>query len=166
MAVRVIFVLCLSLFTLNAIAHPLHVSICEVEYNEEDKALEIVVRMFIDEMESAVLEAHEQRLNLGEVNQSVSADSLMKLYLFKHFTIQVNEEEVPLRYMGSETENQDRVVCYLTITDIEKIQSIFFFNELFQELFEDQINMLHLEIAGKKQSTFFTFKKREETFEF
>ena len=57
-----------TLFTMNVLAHPLHVSICEVEYNKENEALEIVLSMFIDEMESAVLLKHGQRLKFRHGN--------------------------------------------------------------------------------------------------
>ncbi len=161
----ILFAFC-CFISINVWAHPLHVSICEVEYDGEDQALEIVLRMFIDEMESAVLEEHGQRLSLGEVNQLLQADSLIQLYLKKHFSISINSQENELEYLGNETENTDRIVCYMTITDIEKIETITFFNELFQELFDDQINMVHLEVGEKKQSTFFTNKKREEVISF
>ena len=98
--------------------------------------------------------------------QSIKTDSLIQLYLSEHFNIQVNGQKRDLEYLGSETENLDRVVAYLTIEKVTDIQTLTFFNEVFQELFEDQINMLHLDINGKKKSTFFSNKNREEEMKF
>ena len=45
--------------------HPLHVSVCEIAYNQESKALEIIQRVFIDDLEMEIrMDRNEPELDI------------------------------------------------------------------------------------------------------
>ncbi len=135
--------------------HEFHVSKCQIEFNPQEKALEISMHIFIDDLEEALRNNGSGKLFIGTEKETVQADDYLFQYLTKHFQLKVNDKEVEYNFVGKETsEDLQAIWCYLEITNIEAVESIVVENSLLMEMFADQKNIIHIIMPDKKQGYF------------
>ena len=93
--------------------HPFHVSVCEIDYDEKAKVMQITQRLFIDDMETAIKQIDgEQKLNILDKAFSLKLDGFFKKYFSKKLSITVDGKVLAVTYLGHEIEG-DAVWCYL-----------------------------------------------------
>lgn len=131
--------------------HPFHVSVCQVDHNPQTQALEITFRIFTDDLEEALAAQGAQRLFLGDARESQAVDRYLCNYLNHAVLFVVNGDTANFRYVGRETET-DITWCYVEIHKIAQVKKISVTSRLLQEIFEDQINLVHIKADGKLKS--------------
>jgi hypothetical protein len=144
-----IFVLITSVFL--GFVHPLHVTVTEINFDEKDKALEIMTRMFIDDLESTL----RKNLNQPELDilkpTGATTDQLIKNYLEKHLAISLDGKAQKVNYLGHETDG-DAFVLYVEVSNVKKWKTIQVTNDLFTENFSDQSNIINVTVRGNVKS--------------
>lgn len=135
--------------------HEFHVSKCQIEFNLKEKALEISMHLFIDDLEEALRNEGAGKLFIGTEKESDQAENYLLQYLNDHFQLKVNDQLVEYDFVGKETsEDLQAIWCYLEITNIEAVKSIVVENSLLMEVFADQKNIIHILMPNKKQGYF------------
>src|SRR5882762_5937289 len=72
-------------------AHPVHVSVSEINYSEKDKALQITSRIFIDDLELSIRNNRkEPEMDLLAPKNGLTTDQLVSEYLKGHFKIKLD----------------------------------------------------------------------------
>jgi hypothetical protein len=134
------------------ISHPLHVSVAEIEYDEKEKELEIMMRIFVDDLENAI-RLHQRKGDLDVLNppSGTSTDNLISSYVHNHFKIALDGKDQAIRYLGQEIEGE-ALVCYLLVSNVKKWSTIEVGNSILCELFDDQSNLVHVTIGDKVKS--------------
>ena len=134
-------------------AHKFYVSVTNVEYSQESQSLQIISRLFIDDMEQLLETRYGLDAGLGTEEESPLADNQLERYFQSKFSVSVNGEEQAIEFLGKRYEN-DLVVFFLEVTDIPEasLQSVEIRNELLTDLFEEQKNLVHLKVLGEKKS--------------
>jgi len=135
------FILLFVFFLSSGFAHKFYVSITEVNYNTENKSLEISIKLFTDDLEAALEEGTTKKLWIGDEREAPETDSLLATYLNKKFNIHVNDEAQIAAFLGKELE-ADVTWCYLEIMNVSDIKNITVNNRIFMELFDDQKNLV------------------------
>ncbi|GAB5400657.1 MAG: hypothetical protein Aureis2KO_22420 [Aureisphaera sp.] len=132
-------------------AHKFYVSITKVEFAEEEQSLQIISKIFIDDIEDVLQERYDKNLVLGEGYEKDSDVSLMKKYVLQKLDVQVNG--VPMKYeiLGHEYEN-DIVKIYIEILQISELESIMIENKILMDMFEEQQNIIHVKRYKKRKS--------------
>lgn len=145
--------LLLTVITLSSVLfHPIHVSICEIEYDQDNKALEMTLRIFVDDLEKEIrLNRNEPELDITDLPEGRNLDEILKKYLAKNFQTTVNDKADGYTYLGHEIEG-DAVFCYMEITKVKKLKSIEIYYSALTQLYEDQINLVHIEVDDKIRS--------------
>lgn len=142
----------LMLILCGANVHPVHVSVTEIEFDQKEKELEVIVRIFLDDLESAIREAKKQsELNLLEPGSSGTTDQLVSEYLLSRFKISLNGKAQKIKYLGHEIENE-AMLCYVQVQEVKKIETIEVFNSIITELYDDQSNLVHVTMGEKVKS--------------
>lgn len=156
-----LFILLLPLFAFIG-AHKYYLSATEVIYSEKSKSFQITSRYFIDDFESMMKERYQITPQLVSDNEIENVNYYFNKYLQDRFTIKVNGEKIALTFLGKEYDN-DVVKCYLESEKVsfKNIQSIELKNSSLFEMFEDQQNIIHLEISTIKKS--YNLHKDNET---
>lgn len=132
--------------------HDFHVSICEIEYDQERKALEITHKLFLDDLEQGLnLKAKNGNIDVTNPKDKIVFQQTMNKYLLENFSVIVNGKQVVLNYLGSEIE-EDVMYCYVDIIGVKKLKSISVKNTLLMQVFDDQVNIVHVEVEGKTRS--------------
>jgi hypothetical protein len=125
--------------------HKYYISLCEIEYVKEEKSLEIVLGMFIDDLEFTLNKNNDKILYLATPEEAPNIDQYYKNYLDKHFKISVNYTAQSYEYIGKEYDN-DVVRFYLEATNIEHLNSLEIINTSLFRDFEDQQNIIKIKV--------------------
>ncbi|WP_339715665.1 DUF6702 family protein [uncultured Kriegella sp.] len=145
-----VLVLPLMAFT---IAHKFYISVTNVGYSETDDALQITTRIFIDDFEDLLQKRYGFKAKLDTDKELELTDEYIEKYLSTKFVVTINGEVKKFDFLGKEYED-DIMICYLEITNIDfpSIKTIALTNEILMDLFDDQKNLVHFKIKGKKTS--------------
>jgi hypothetical protein len=145
--------------------HPLHVSVTEIEYNEKEKRLEVMMRVFIDDLELAL----RSRFNKPEMDilapTSPTLDEMMNEYLKDHFKITLDNKVQKTSYLGHERDGE-AFVFYVEVPNIKKWKEIVVTNDIIMEMYDDQSNLVHVTVRGKVKSLRLTPSARADKLTF
>ena len=143
--------------------HDYHLSKCMVEYSTPDKAVQVSIQLFIDDLEEALrLEGHD-RLALCTSKEAPDAETYLEEYLNKHFIIKVNGEKQKYNYLGKEiSEDLLSLWCYLEVEGIQDIISLGVSNDLLMEAYPDQQNIVSVK-GPSNQGGMWLFSKGKST---
>jgi hypothetical protein len=132
--------------------HPLHVSVTEIEFDEKEKELEIISRIFTDDLETAI-RADRQLPELDLLNPAggLKTNELVKEYVLKRITITVEGKEQKLNFLGFENDGE-ALICYIQVKDLRKVKNITIVQSVLLETFDDQSNLVHVTVSGKVKS--------------
>src|SRR6187455_3250581 len=90
---------------LVSFVHPIHVSVTEIEMDEKDKRLEIMMRVFTDDLELTLRKAkNKPELDLLGLTEK-ERDNLVSGYLNDHFRVSLNGKPHKVTYLGHEQED-------------------------------------------------------------
>ena len=146
-------------------AHAFHTSLTEIQYNAKEKSLEVTIRMFTDDLESALTKLNNgQKVMIGGKNDN--SDALLSKYIQQHFAvITPQKQRKPMQYLGKEPEG-DATWVYVEIPDGLLLKDHTIYNNLMQELFDDQTNLVNLFYGSNKKTFLFNSKVKSAIIEF
>lgn len=157
-----IIVITLSSFTL---VHKFYVSVTQIDYNKEQKSLQIISRIFIDDMERLLRERYNESLTLVSEGDESLVDAYIAKYLQQKLKIAVNDKEVTFNFIGKEYEN-DLLLCYLEVENIDSFEKIAISNSILTEIFEEQQNIVHVKKGNQRKSLILRKEKEEDVLKF
>src|SRR5690349_21350246 len=98
-----VFISVLATVILCVGAHPIHVSVTEIAFDEKEKELEVVTRIFLDDLETSIRESKKQpELNLMKPGAGATTDQLVSAYLLPRFKILLKGKQQNIKYLGHE----------------------------------------------------------------
>ena len=147
------FLALMGALTLLGSLHKFYVSVTNVDYSEKDQAIQMISRVFIDDMEAVLLERYDFRARLATPDESKQAKDYIERYFKTKFRVTVNGEIRDYNFLGTRYEN-DLLICYLEVKEVEPstLESVGIENEVLTDLFEEQKKMVHFNILGNKKS--------------
>jgi hypothetical protein len=131
--------------------HKFYVSITKIEYVKEKKSLQIITKIFTDDIEDALQQRYDASISLDTKKETEAADEDLKKYILQKLNIKVNGKQVKLNYIGKEYDT-DMLVAYLEVTDVANLKSIEIENKVLLEMFPDQQNIIHLKTPNSRKS--------------
>jgi len=156
---------CVLVWVLFSSFHPYYVSVTDIKYNEQEKTLQISCRVFTDNLEDALEKNYKKQIDILHPKDKKEVDALLTDYLSKHVKMKVNGKIETLNFIGYEKE-EEAVWCYMEIKNVEILKSLTIENTLLYDYLTQQMNMVHTEVKGKKQSSKITNPEKELVFEF
>ncbi|PHR14882.1 MAG: hypothetical protein COA40_01555 [Aequorivita sp.] len=132
-------------------AHKFYVSITKIEYVKEKKSLQIITKIFIDDIEDALQQRYDSSLSLGTKKETKTTDEDVKQYILSKLKIHVNGKSVKLDYIGKEYDT-DMLVAYIEVTNITALNAIEIENKTLFEMFPEQQNIIHLKTPNSRKS--------------
>jgi uncharacterized pyridoxamine 5'-phosphate oxidase family protein len=148
--------------------HEFHISKCLIEYNEKEKAVQITMHLFIDDLEKALSEQGAEKLYICTEKEDENAEAYIYKYLQQRFKINLENEGKDYTFIGKEiSEDLVAVWCYMEIENIESIEKLSIKNDVLTEIFDDQKNIIQIVGPNKKRGYFlFDKNKFEESLSF
>jgi predicted RNase H-related nuclease YkuK (DUF458 family) len=141
----------LSAFTL----HKFYVGVFQIDYFKEKKAVQITVRLFIDDLEKALYKKHNKHIYITTKDEIAEANTLIANYLSEKLKIKINNKSQSLQFLTKEQED-NIVICYLKIPFKDNIKDLEITNTVLSDIFKEQQNLVHLNINGNKKTILFT----------
>lgn len=138
--------------------HKYYVSLCEIEYIEEKKSVQIILGLFIDDLELTLNKIHNTQLNLATEEEFEKVDSLYISYLQKHLQLKINNSNKQFTFIGKEY-NSDIVHFYLEVNNIAALNLFEVKNTCLFKDFEDQKNIVKLKIDTYHKTFYLDTKK-------
>ncbi|MFD2513763.1 DUF6702 family protein [Pontibacter locisalis] len=134
-----------------AIAHEFHTSITDVNYNPRTKSLEVALKVFTDDLESALTKFTKSKV----VYDSRSEKQRQQLsdYVKQHLAFEASKGK-PLSYkvLGSEAET-DAVWIYIEVpVQMASMKQLYIKNSVLTDMFSDQMNIVNFNYKGSTES--------------
>jgi hypothetical protein len=146
--------------------HPLYISVTEMNYNAADKNLEVSCKIFADDFEKTLASAYHTKVDLTAPANKAEADKMVKEYIKSHLQLKLDNKAVTLDFVGFEKEN-DAIWSYFQVSHqapapkrVDVVNSILF------ELYDKQINIMHVSVGGQRKSTRLNYPDKQAGFAF
>ena len=131
--------------------HPIHVSTSNIEYNSKDNKLEVICTIFTDDFEAALAKQYHAKTDLNKPEMHAAMDALIKQYIAANLNIKTDNAPAKLNYLGFEI-NREAVDVYLESDKIPAVKKVDVDVSLVYNLFDDQINIVHIIVNGVRKS--------------
>lgn len=145
--------------------HPFYVSVAEINHNAAEKSLEITCRIFADDLEAALKKNYQSPVNLNSEKDKAKVDGWITDYIAKHLVIKADGKALKLQYIGFEKEKES-AYCYFEVPQVTVPKKVEISNNILHDYTTDQINILHVSVGGKRQSTKLNYPEKEAVFQF
>jgi hypothetical protein len=147
------------------VPHPFHVSVIEINHNATDKTLEISCKIFTDDFEKVLAKNYKAKTDLINPPNKAAMDTLVKKYILSHLSIKADGRPVAIQYLGFENENE-AVFSYIEADNISAVKKIEVTANIMYDMFDDQVNIIHTIVGGKRISNKLEYPNKEMSFSF
>jgi hypothetical protein len=145
--------------------HPFHVSVIEINHNAADKTLEISCKIFTDDFEKALAKNYKTKVDLINPPDKAKMDTLIKKYLSSHITIRTNGKPVQFDYIGFENDHE-AAYGYIEVQNVPSVNKFDISTSIMYDMFDDQMNIFHVTVGGKRKSTRLNYPDKEAVISF
>ena len=149
----------------SELKHPFYIAVTEVNLNSADKTLEVSCKMFADDLEQIIEKNTRTQLDISSDKDKTKFDSYIPAYVKSHLNLSVDGKAANLSYIGFEKEKES-AFCYFQIENISSLKKIDIVDSILQDYTADQINIIHVTVNGKRQSTKLDYPERNASFSF
>lgn len=146
-------------------AHPFYVSICQIEFNGNTKALELSVKVFADDLLLGLNGKGHKQIYLGEEKEDPKTDEYIYAYLQDKLKLKVNSFDVHYAFVGREQE-KDVVWIYLEVENISELKKINVACNLLTEVLEDQSNIIQVNDGNTLKNLLLNKRKTSGSLDF
>ncbi|GAA4310531.1 hypothetical protein GCM10023149_05240 [Mucilaginibacter gynuensis] len=140
--------------------HPLHVSTTDISYNKDDGKFEVICTIFTDDFEAALAKQYHTKTDLSKESMHAAMDELVKKYVADHLQIKTSATPLKLTYIGFEKANE-AVNIYLESDKTTAIKKVDADVSLLHNLYDDQMNIVHITVNGARKSTKLDYPNRK-----
>lgn len=133
------------------LVHPLHVSVTEITFDPKEKELEIMLRIFTDDLELAIRDMKaDAELNVLKPTNT-TLDKLAWEYLQPKFELTADGKRQAIKYLGHEMD-EDVLVFYIQVQPIKNFKTLTVKNSILTELYDDQANLVNVTVSDETKS--------------
>ena len=145
--------------------HKYHFSLTKIIYSTKNQSLQITMRYFIDDIETAINSLENIESELDTDHEVKNIDSLLQKYVFNNFIIKLNNLPAKLSFIGKEYE-KDIVYFYLETDTVTKINNLEIQNKILLQTFDDQQNVVKIDLNNQKKTLYLKNKNDKEMLKF
>ncbi len=149
--IKTVFVLILVPLLMSSTTHKFYVSTTNIEYVKEKKSIQIITKIFTEDIEQALQARYNPSITLDSTKETEVDENFLKKYLLQKIKVKVNGKSVIPNYLGKEYDI-DIAKVYLEIENISELHSIEIENKVLIDMFSEQQNIVHLKTPDKRRS--------------
>ena len=131
--------------------HKFYVSTTNIEYVAKKGSLQIITKIFIDDVEDVLQERYDSSISIATTKETERDIEYLKKYILQKLKVNVNGKPVKLDYIGREYDI-DVANIYIEVTGITELHSIEVKNEILMDFFEEQQNIIHIKTPEMRRS--------------
>lgn len=147
------------LFSFSKVKHPYHVGSVEINYNSKSKSFEVTGRFFLDDLENALGKKYGNSFHFNDEKYKARLNEALEKYCAEYFRLKADGKFLRINYVGYE-EDSESVNVFLeseTLNTPKKVEAAVSF---LYNLFDDQINIVHMIVNGERKSEKLTYPNR------
>ncbi|MDE1206579.1 DUF6702 family protein [Tenacibaculum larymnensis] len=150
---KVIILLLVLPLLLSFTLHKYYVALTEIEYREDTQSVQMIMNVFMDDIELAINKDYNTNLKIATKNELSSINEYYYKYLKAHFKIFINNEEKAYNFIGKEYDG-NIVYFYLEIENVSLPKTIKVENNILVDHFSDQQNLIKATVKKERKSLF------------
>lgn len=158
------FLIC-ALHVQSLPAHPIFVSVTQIEHNSKERSLEISCKIFTDDFEKLLRSLYKTKIDLLDNSMHNTMMPIVYDYISKHLQLVVNGKPVKMKWIGYE-QNEEGIMNYLQIDDVASVKSIQVSDNILYEYKSEQISLIHVLVNGERKSKKLDNPEDKTVFEF
>lgn len=148
-----------------AALHPFFVSVIELNHNAKDKSLETSVRIFNDDLETALKKFGNTKIDLAKPADKAALDKLIANYIAQKLTVKVNGKNMVFEYLGYEQKKESTWI-YFETNNVPSIKKVEINCNLLYDFQDKQINIFNVKANGLEKNYKLDYPKTTTSFEF
>lgn len=160
---RKLFSFTVILFVFIAISsfkpHPYHVGSVEFNYSNKSSTFEITGKFFMDDLENALNKKYGKEVHFQDSRYKNEIDKELEKYTSEYLKLKVNNQFLKVSYLGYE-EDKESVEVYLESQPVKNPKKVETAVSMLYNLFDDQINIIHIVVNGQRKSEKLTYPNR------
>ncbi|KMQ72275.1 DUF6702 family protein [Chryseobacterium koreense] len=139
--------------------HPYHVGSVEFNYNSKSKTFEISGKFFLDDLENALKEKYGKAVHFNDDRFKPQINELLAKYCAEYLKLKTDNKYLKIHYLGYE-EDSESVNIYLESEPLSQPKKVETAVSMLYNLFDDQMNIVHIIVGGKRQSDRLNYPNR------
>jgi hypothetical protein len=145
--------------------HPFYISVTEINHNEKDKTLEISCKLFAEDLEKTIEKNNNKELDITADKDKAAFDQYIPAYINQHLSIRTDGKALPMQYVGFE-KDKEYLYCYFEIDGVSAPHKFEISDNILQDFTKEQLNIIHVIVDGKRQSTRLNYPDHQASFSF
>ena len=134
------------------IAHPIFVSVTEIEHNAKDKTLEISCKLFTEDFENTLRKHYKGKVDLLDEKLKPAMGTVVNDYIQKHLSLTVDNKKMALQFIGFE-QQEEGIISYFQADNISVAKNINVFDDLLYDYSPQQMGIIHVIVNGNRKSS-------------
>ncbi len=155
----------LSIFCVQIENHPLYLSVTEINYESEEKGMVVILRVFADDMEKALIQQGVPRISLMQEDSLLAHREVIMDYIQERLRVNINQKKYPLilSEMGIDAQ-AIKMIFIFPVEDRESIKRLKIYNNILTEVYDTQINLIRCYLTSESTFAKLTKQLTETTF--
>lgn len=150
----------------NPLFHKVHVSVAQLEFNQKTQSVEMVLRVYTDDLESALSQQTKREIKIDPeaANKDKKVGEMVLAYLRNNLELKTKSGNLMrLNWVGLEWQVNMfwlyvQAKMPVNAAKLESLDGSQLRNRIFCELFEDQVNIVNTKIQNKQVGLMFESK--------
>ena len=155
MSLKKTFLLLFIIPLISFTTHKYYLSLTQINYKTESKSLQIIINVFMDDIETALNKDYDINLQLTTKKELKNNDIYFEKYLKEKLFFKVDDVVKNFNYIGKEYDG-DLVFFYLEIENINQLKTIAVKNNVLTTHFSKQQNLIKSKVNKKHKSVLLT----------
>lgn len=151
----------ISIF-LASLFHPVHVSITNMEYNQEKQEFEISMRIFKDDLQMVINHNYDTAINLIDITGQMNDPTIVNKYINDSFYLKSSSQTYKLELTDHEI-TEEAVLLSYTSNLPYNLSSLEIRNSILMDFYHDQTNLVIFSYTGKEKGLRFTINEYIKT---
>ncbi|MDE3234634.1 MAG: hypothetical protein KGO81_01680 [Bacteroidota bacterium] len=148
-----------------ALMHPFYVSVIDINHNPKDKAVEISVRIFTEDLETTLNNNFHSNLHLDKKADPKTAGKFINQYILQKLQLKADGKPLNLQYVGYEIQ-EESTWCYFEVPNTAAPKKLDVNCNLLYDFQNQQINIFHVKVNEKEESYKLDNPKTQASFNF
>lgn len=150
---KIIFLFTLFFFTIcySKDLHPYHVGSVEFNYNSKSKTFEVSGKFFLDDLENALKEKYGKTIHFNDAKYKTQINDLLTKYCADYLKLKSDNNFLKIKYLGYE-EDSESVYIFMESEVVNQPKKVEAAVSFLYNFFDDQMNIIHIIVGGKRQS--------------
>jgi len=142
--------------------HEFHLSNTQLKYKASNNVIQLSIKIFIDDLETALVERNVEGLFIGTEKESDDSSNHIDNYLKDVIIISAGTDTLMSEFIGKElSEDLAAIWCYLRFENVTDCTDLNVTNSILTEIFDDQKNIFSFSTEeGRKD--YYTFDSKDK----